>query len=151
MVTTAPSQTKTEPAAFMKASVPLALAQHLIERATARAMELGIQVSVVIVDESGVLKAFARMDGAPLVSVEVARKKALTAVGFQLPTGQPWLDFSAGDIILEKGLQYLPDFVLFSGGHPIRLADQSAGAIGVSGSHYAQDDECAKAALSVLS
>ena len=34
----------------------------------------------------GVLKAFSRMDGAPLVSIQVAQDKAYTAVGFGMPT-----------------------------------------------------------------
>ena len=36
-------------------------------------------------DDSGVLKAFSRMDGAALLSVQVAQDKAYTAVGFGRP------------------------------------------------------------------
>ncbi len=133
-----------------KPSLPLATATALVEAAVAHAKQIGVCVAVAIVDESGVLKAFARMDGAPLVAVEVARNKALTAVGFGIPTGQAWVDFSRGDYILEQGILALPNFTMLTGGHPLRLAGQVAGAIGVSGGHYAQDDECARVALGLV-
>ncbi len=135
---------------FLKPSIPLQTASRMIEVAIEHAAEIGICISVAIVDESGILKAFARMDGSPLVAVEVARNKALTAVGFGIPTGQAWINFSQGDEILEKGIHSLPNFTMFTGGHPLRLSGTVAGAIGVSGAHYSQDDACARAALRLL-
>lgn len=122
----------------------------MIAAAEREAAVLGLQVVTAIVDESGVLKAFSRMDGAPLVSVSAARKKALTAVGFGLPTGEAWHEFIKDDPILLIGAQQLDDFTLLGGGAPVRVAGALIGAIGVSGGHYRQDEACVRAALALL-
>lgn len=122
----------------------------MIEAAEAEATARGLAIVTVIVDESGVLKAMRRMDGAPLVSIGAAHKKALTAVGFGIPTGQPWHDFIKDDPILLHGAPSLPDFTLLGGGFPIALGGGVVGAIGVSGGHYSVDEACAKAALAAV-
>ncbi len=135
---------------FTKASVTLAAAQNMTLATVAHATEIGVCISVAVVDDSGIIKAFARMDGAPLVSVEVAKKKALTAVGFGLASGQPWVDMATSDPLLDRGLTSLPDFTYLPGGHPLVAEGQICGAVGVSGAHYSQDDVCAKAGLATL-
>lgn len=127
-----------------------AAAESLLDGAEARARELGMAISVAVLDESGVLKAFRRMDGAPLVTVAAAQKKALTAVGFGMATGRAWIEFAKGDPILEAGMHELPDFILLGGGVPVKVDGALVGAIGVSGGHYAHDEECALAALASL-
>ena len=122
-------------------------AQALLDAGVAHAIEEGIAVSITVLDPAGRLLAFLRMDGAPHVSIEASLKKARTAVGFGIPTGQAWLDFVSGDPILEGGVGHLPDFILLGGGSPVRLADQLVGALGVSGGHYSQDERIAAAAL----
>ncbi|MGH3184750.1 MAG: GlcG/HbpS family heme-binding protein, partial [Streptosporangiaceae bacterium] len=62
------------------------LAKAMIEAAERKAAEMGHPFVIAIVDDSGVLKAFSRMDGAPLLSVQVAQDKAYTAVGFGIAT-----------------------------------------------------------------
>ncbi|MEN0061699.1 MAG: heme-binding protein [Myxococcota bacterium] len=131
-------------------TISLELAQRLIEAAEAHARTTGLAIATTVVDESGILKAFSRMDHAALIAVGASRKKALTAVGFGIPTGQAWHDFIKDDPILMNGAGQLDDFILLGGGLPIRVANVLVGAIGVSGGHYAQDEACAKAALSVL-
>jgi len=42
------------------------------------------------------------------------------------------------------------DFVLLGGGSPIMINDELVGAIGVSGGHYKQDEECVQAGLSAI-
>jgi len=61
-------------ATFERLSVTTALARTMIEAAERKAAEMGQPFVIAIVDDSGVLKAFSRMDGAPLLSVQVARK-----------------------------------------------------------------------------
>lgn len=132
---------------FEKRSISSALAWRMIEAAEAKARELGIRIATTIVDESGVMKAFARMDGAPLIAVTTSYKKAFTAIGFGLPTGAPWHDFIKNDPILLHGAPSLENFTLLGGGYPIRIGNDLVGAIGISGAHYEQDSECARAAL----
>ncbi len=135
---------------YTKQSISSELASRLITAATAKATQLQMGIAVTIVDESGVLKAFARMDGAPLLAIGASRKKAMTAVGFGMPTGAPWHDFIKDDPILANGVQSLDDFTLLGGGMPIQVDGAVVGAIGVSGGHYSQDEACARAALETI-
>jgi uncharacterized protein GlcG (DUF336 family) len=135
---------------FAKQSVSTELAHRLIEAAERRATQMGQAFVIAIVDESGVLKALSRMDGAPLLSVQVAQDKAYTAAGFGLAT-DAWHDFIKDDPPLAAGAPTGVDrLVVFGGGFPLKVDGQLVGGIGVSGGHYSQDMEVARAALSVL-
>lgn len=132
---------------FAKHSISCSVAQRMISAAEQKARELGLHVVTAIVDESGILKAFSRMDGAPLVAVHVAIKKGVTAVGFGIPTGKSWHDFVKDDPIMVHGIQSIDQFTMFGGGFPIKIDGHLVGAIGVSGGHYSKDEECARAGL----
>lgn len=132
---------------FHKQSLSQSTAMRMIAAAETKADEIGLKIATTIVDESGVLKAFSRMDGSALVAVDVSRKKAITAVGFGLTTGQAWHDFVKDDPILVAGAMSIADFTMFGGGLPVFVDGQIVGAIGVSGGHYAKDEQCAKAGL----
>ena len=78
-------------------------------------------MNIAVVDESGVLKAFSRMDGAALLSVQIAQDKAYTAVGFGMPT-HGWHDFIKDDPPLAAGAPSGIDrLVIFGGGYPITI------------------------------
>lgn len=125
-------------------------AAAVIEAAVAHAKGNGGAYTIAVVDDSGVLKAMQRMDGAPLLSVQVAQDKAYTAVGFGMPTGA-WYDFIANDGPLALGAPTGIDrLVVFAGGFPIAIDGQVVGAVGVSGGHYSDDAEVAKAGLAAL-
>ncbi|MDI3299361.1 MAG: heme-binding protein [Bacillota bacterium] len=133
-----------------KRSVSTELAHRMIAAAEKKAAEMGHAFVIAIVDESGVLKALSRMDGAPLLSVQVAQDKAYTAAGFGLST-DGWYDFIKNDPPLAAGAPTGIDrLVVFGGGYPIVVEGQVVGGVGVSGGHYTQDMEVAKAALAVL-
>ena len=135
---------------FVKQSVSTELAHRLIQAAERKAEEMGHPFVIAVVDESGVLKALSRMDGAPLLSVQVAHDKAYTAAGFGLPT-DAWHDFIKDDPPLASGAPTGIDrLVVFGGGYPLKVNDQLIGGIGVSGGHYTQDMEVAQAALAIL-
>jgi uncharacterized protein GlcG (DUF336 family) len=55
---------------FSKRSITAELAQKLVDAAVAKAKSLGVPQIVALLDESGHLKAFCRMDGAPLISYD---------------------------------------------------------------------------------
>jgi uncharacterized protein GlcG (DUF336 family) len=135
---------------FQKQSVSADLAGRIISAAEEKARELGVPMNIAVVDESGVLKAFSRMDGAALLSVQIAQDKAYTAVGFGLPT-HGWYDFIKDDPPLATGAPSGIDrLVIFGGGYPITFGGNVVGAIGVSGGHYSQDQEVAEAGLAVV-
>jgi uncharacterized protein GlcG (DUF336 family) len=137
-------------ATFDRPSVSAELAKTMIEAAERKADEMGHPFVVAIVDESGVLKAFSRMDGAALLSIQVAQDKAYTAVGFGMATDM-WHEFVKEDAPLAMGAAPGIDrLIVFGGGYPIKIGDSIVGAIGVSGGHYSQDMEVAQAGLSVV-
>jgi uncharacterized protein GlcG (DUF336 family) len=135
---------------YSKGSITTEAAHRLIEAAEAKADELGKPFVIAVVDDDGVLKAFSRMDRAPLLSVQVAQDKAYTAVGFGMPT-HGWHDFIKDDPPLADGAPTGIDrLVVFGGGYPITVGDEVVGGIGVSGGHYSEDQQVAEAGLAVL-
>ena len=133
---------------FEKQSVTDELAQQMVAAAIAKAKELGVPQVVAVLDESGLLKAFCRMDGTPLVSIEVSQNKAYTAL-FGMPSHE-FFNFIKDDPALLAGVPHIPRIVTFGGGLPIQIGDRVVGAIGVSGGSVEQDIECAQAGLDVL-
>jgi uncharacterized protein GlcG (DUF336 family) len=135
---------------FPKASISTEAAHEIIAAAEARASDIGTPMVIAVVDDGGVLKAFSRMDGAALLSVQVAEDKAYTAVGFSMPT-HGWHDFIKDDAPLADGAPTGIDrLVIFGGGYPIKVDDQVVGGIGVSGGHYSEDQKVAEAGLSAI-
>ena len=138
-------------ATFERLSVTAELARAMIEAAETKAGEMGHPFVIAVVDDSGVLKAFSRMDGAALLSVQIAQDKPYTAAGFGLAT-DAWHDFVKDDAPLAMGAAPGIDrLIVFGGGYPIKIGDAVVGAIGVSGGHYSQDMEVARAGLSAVS
>ena len=56
-----------------KYSISAELAQKMVDEAVAKAAELGVAENVAILDDGGNLKAFRRMDGAPILCIEIAQ------------------------------------------------------------------------------
>jgi uncharacterized protein GlcG (DUF336 family) len=133
-----------------KYSISDELAQKMVDEAVAKATELGVAENVAILDDGGNLKAFRRMDGAPILSIEIAQNKAYTAL-FGVPT-QDFFDFIQGDPSLLAGIPTLARVAAYGGGFPIQVDGDIVGAIGLSGAPTVQnDEECARAALALVS
>lgn len=134
--------------------MPLTLqqAQTVITGAHERAGKLGARVTVAIVDEGGHLQALGRMDGAPPLSAQIAETKAASAALFgrdgaslrQLQEAWPAF-FAQVDRAARRPIMAGAGSVL------IRQESTVLGAVAVSGGLPGQDDECAEAALAVLS
>jgi len=134
---------------IVKKSIDIATAERAIAAAAKKATELGLKMCIAISDESGDLKAFGRMDGAPKLSIQIAEDKAFTAASYGLPT-HVWYDFIKDDPPLLHGITHTPRLIIYGGGFPIVLEGEVVGAIGISGGHYKQDMECARAALAAI-
>lgn len=132
-----------------KKSISAESARKVIEGAEAKAREMGAPMVIAVVDESGILKAFSRMDGAPLLSVEIATDKAYSAVAFGIATHE-WFNFIKDDPPLLHGITKTPRLIVFGGGYPLRAEGELIGAVGVSGGHYAQDMQVAEAGVAAL-
>ncbi len=125
-------------------------AQSVIDAAEAKASEIGVPVVIAVLDAGARLKAFSRMDGAALLSVQVAQDKAYTAVGFGLPT-DGWYDFIKDDPPLADGATSgIERLVVFGGGYPIKVDGQVVGGIGVSGGTWEFDDRVAREAIASI-
>jgi uncharacterized protein GlcG (DUF336 family) len=70
-----------------KLCISFELAQKMVNAAVAKARELGVSENVTILDDGGNLKAFSRMDGAPIPTIEMAQNKAYTALLGRLHAG----------------------------------------------------------------
>src|SRR4029077_18076654 len=132
-----------------KYSISSELAQKMVDAAVAKAREIGVSENVAILDDGGNLKAFSRMDGAPIPTIEMAQNKAYTAL-FGVST-QEFFDFIQGDPSLLAGIPTLARVAAWGGGFPIEVDGEVVGAIGVSGAPAVQNDvDCAKAALMLV-
>ena len=130
--------------------ITLDQAQKAIEAAAKKSAELKTKMNIAIVDAGGNLKAFARMEGAWLGSIDISIKKAKTARYFDMPTGEIGkLSQPGGPLYqIEVSNQGL---ITFPGGVPIKAADGTIiGAIGVSGSSVDNDHAVAAAGAGAI-
>src|SRR5947199_4283421 len=102
-----------------KHSISSELAQKRVDIAVAKAREIGVSENVAILDDGGNLKAFSRMDGAPLLSIEIAQNKAYTAL-FGVST-QDFFNFIQGDPSLLAGIPTLARVAAYGGGFSIKM------------------------------
>ena len=138
------------PNVVKKYCISFELAQKMVDAAVAKAEEIGVSENVVILDDGGNLKAFIRMDGAPIPTIEMAQNKAYTAL-LGVST-QDFFNFIQGDPSLLAGIPALPRIAAWGGGLPIKVNGELVGAIGVSGAPTVQNDvDCARAALALVS
>ena len=125
-------------------------ARAAIEAARKKAVELETQMCIAVVDLGANLKAFLRMDDAWVGSIDIAIKKAKTAVFFMMPTGEIGKLSQPGKPLyaIEHSNEGL---ITFPGGLPI-VDEQGVlvGAIGVSGSAVENDNAVAEAGVKVV-
>jgi glc operon protein GlcG len=120
-------------------TLPGAMARRLVDTAVAEAASMAVPVTVVVVDESGVLKEVSRMDGAPLVSVQTAVNKAYAAAAIGMPPDEFYAAVeSDGAAVAEFAGR--PGLALIAGGIPVLADGQVAGAVGVAGAMTGADD-----------
>ncbi len=125
----------------------LAGARVAMAAAEAKAVAMGLKVSVVVVDPAGVVIAMQRMDEASLVGPDIALAKARTAAGFRTPT-----KVMQQRLFEAEGMRMmtLPGAVLVDGAEPVRAGGAVVGAVGVSGASSAQDGEIAAAGAAAV-
>ncbi len=133
---------------IQKYSISAELAERMVDAVVAKARVIGVAQNVAILDDGGNLKAFHRMDGAPILSIEIAQNKAYTAL-FGFAT-QDFFNFIQGDPSLLAGIPTLARVAAYGGGFPIKIDGAVVGAIGVSGGTVQNDVDCAEAALALV-
>ena len=130
--------------------VTLQQARAAVEAAMRKADQIGAKMNVAVVDAGANLKAFARMDGAWLGSVDISIRKARTARFFDMNTGQIGELSQPGGPLF--GIEHSNGgLISFPGGIPIRNpAGTVIGAIGVSGSTVENDHAVAEAGAAAV-
>ena len=132
------------------ADITLEQALAVVSAAREKAKTQGTLMDIAVVDAGANLKAFVRMDGAFLGSIDISIKKAKTARFFNMPTGK------LGELAQPGKPLYNIEFsngglITFPGGLPLKDKDGNIiGAIGVSGSSVENDNEVALAGAAAL-
>ena len=125
-------------------------ARAAVDAARNKSAEIDTKMNIAIVDGGGSLKAFLRMDGAWLGSIDIAIKKARTARYFDMNTGEIGKLSQPGGALFN--IEHSNDgLITFPGGIPIRQGDTIVGAIGVSGSTVENDHTVAAAGAAAIS
>ena len=126
----------------ISADMALAMVRGALEKCRAD----NYRVSVHVLDVDGQVKASARDDGSSEVNYDVSRRKAYTALTYKRPSSEmekAMANMSAGRII--------PDTFMVGGGVPVKVGNDTIGAIGVGGAPGSDKDEaCATAGLAKI-
>ncbi len=135
-------------APLVEKNVSMKMALSIIEGALAQCTKDGYKVSVVILDNAGLVRASVRGDGSNPHTLEFARRKAYTA----RTRGQTSLDFmKLTSNPANAYLLQIPDVVAVGGGVPIKIDNVTIGAVGVSGAPGGEKDEvCANAGIATV-
>jgi uncharacterized protein GlcG (DUF336 family) len=132
------------------ADISLPQAQRILAEAVKKAEGIDTLMNIAVVDAGGNLKAFGRMDGAWLGSIDISIKKARTARFFDMNSGDIGALSQPGgplfNIEVSNG-----GLISFPGGIPLRNeVGEVIGAIGVSGSSVENDHTVAEAGANAL-
>ena len=120
----------------------LANVQKMLAAAQAKATEMKVGLSCVVVDVRGDLVAAQRMDGVPFLTVEVAKGKATMSAMFGQPSGAMG---DRGPALQAVGASAGLNMLAAQGAVPLMMNNQRVGAIGCSGAASQQDEDAAKA------
>jgi uncharacterized protein GlcG (DUF336 family) len=105
----------------------------------------GNSVSVAVVDQAGRLRVFLQADNANPHNIELARRKAYTARTF----GRSSAEWAKRTVEMPElaAQRELGDVIALRGGVPIKVGNETIGAVGVSGSSSEGDEKCAMAGV----
>ena len=134
----------------MANDLTLEAAQRIVAAAKKKAAVINTKMDIAVVDAGGNLKAFVRMDGAWLGSIDIAQRKARTARWFDMNTGEIGKLSQPGGPLF--GIEHSNGgLITFPGGVPLKnAAGEVVGAIGVSGSTVENDHAVAVAGAAAL-
>ncbi|WP_296739250.1 heme-binding protein [Mesorhizobium sp.] len=122
--------------------IALELAQSAVKACAAD----NYNVSAAVVDRAGVLRALLRADNAGVHTPDSARRKAYTAVSLRAPTSA--IAKNIQDNPAAAQLVAVDGFLILAGGVPVKIGNETIGAIGVGGAPGGNLDEaCALAAI----
>jgi len=125
-------------------TISMDLANELAVESVKTCRKKGFQVSAVVVDRNGLIRAVLRDDLASRFTLQIAEEKANSVILSGMNSGE--FRKNRGDIRPE--LNHMDDLIIMQGALPIEIAGSRIGAIGISGAPGGDIDEaCAQAAL----
>jgi uncharacterized protein GlcG (DUF336 family) len=107
-------------------------------------------MSIAVLDAGGNLLSFQRMDGAELAGPNLAVDKAYTSVTNRIETGDLRARVAPDGDLPGMNANGNGRYIAFAGGIPCWDGDRVAGAIGVSGGSWDEDQICAEAGIEVF-
>jgi uncharacterized protein GlcG (DUF336 family) len=143
IATAGASDAPAAPPAGYGAPIGVADALSIIDRGMKLSAKQGLNMAFAVVEPSGELVAFARMDDVPYATIQVAQYKARSAARFRLPTAEFEARVQAGRMVLLSS----DEVIAIGGGVPIVADGRVVGALGVSGGTAAEDTAIANAAV----
>lgn len=124
-------------------------AMEIVERASERALELGLAVTICVVDPDGGLVAALRLLGAHDRTVNYAKGKATYSAGSGKTTEWFIENRLSKNDVLWRALSEDPETFLVPGGYPLLRDGRTVGAVGVSGGAFHEDVKIASYAFDV--
>ncbi|MHB1162077.1 MAG: GlcG/HbpS family heme-binding protein [Chloroflexota bacterium] len=132
-------------------ALELSTAERIVKGAVARAQEMGVRLSIAVVDEKGILVHLSRMDGAPFLSPQIAAGKAYTAAAWKISSGemeqraQSAVPFFSSVAAMTDGKT-----IFRKGALPIVVGGQVVGAAGASGGTSDEDEDAIRVGLAAI-
>ncbi len=127
-------------------NIPLNIAAEIAREAVAACAAQGYNVSAAVVDRAGVLRALLRADNAGVHTPDAARRKAYTSASTRIPTSTMVENIQKTPAAAQ--LVSIDGFLVVAGGVPVKIGNETIGAVGVGGAPGGHLDEaCANAAI----
>lgn len=131
------------------ANISLAEATKVCDVAISKANDIGITIAVSVVDSGMNLVTMQKMDDTLILGIDGSRGKAVASVMFGQPSGELEIR-SERPTMRALLIQHGGRFIMGQGALPIVRDDQIIGACGVGGGTPEEDEECARAGISIL-
>ena len=129
----------------------LSLTEECIRRVKQKATEMGVNMSVAVVNDAGKLVAYARMgEASGGFGEKISIAKAKTAVALRRDTKETmerYSNYPGNYFIVGMSGLYPDEFWGGPGGAPVTIDGELLGGVGVSGSTPDNDHKCVKEAL----
>lgn len=133
----------------MERTVALGLANEMVAASVQACAASGYNVTSVVVDRFGFVKAMQRADNANPFTIELARKKAFTSAMLRYETAKLAENIRNG--VTPPSITQTEGFTGLIGGFPLRVGNEVVGGIGVSGAPGGElDSVCAEAGMKLL-
>jgi uncharacterized protein GlcG (DUF336 family) len=125
-------------------------ARIMMNAAEEKAVEIGVDMDIAIVDDGGHLLMFHRMDNGRITSIDISINKAFTAAAARKSTRAYGEVSGPGGPAFGIHTSNQGRFMIFAGGLPLFIDDQIVGGIGCSSGSPDQDEAVAQAGIDAL-